>query len=61
MSKSNNKKPDILNQQTLAIRSGIERTEMGEHSEALFMTSSFIFDSCHDASEKFSQSSKNPL
>ena len=54
MSKSNNKKPSILNQQTLAIRSGIDRTEMGEHSEALFMTSSFIFDSCHDASEKFS-------
>lgn len=49
-----NKKPNSLNQQTLAIRSGSERTEIGEHSEALFLTSSYIFDDCFDASQKFS-------
>jgi len=39
---------------TLAVRAGQRRSAEGEHSEALYMTSSFVFDSCHDASQRFS-------
>ncbi len=39
---------------TLAIRSGYRRTEEGEHSEALFMTSSFVFGSAAEAAARFS-------
>ena len=40
--------------ETLAIRSGIDRTAHGEHSEAIFTTSSYVFDSCADAAARFS-------
>lgn len=39
---------------TLAIRSGHERTQFGEHSEAIFTTSSFVFDSAEQAKARFS-------
>ena len=29
---------------TLAVRAGIERSQFGEHSEALYLTSSFVFE-----------------
>lgn len=38
---------------TLAIRAGSSRTEEGEHSEALFLTSSFVFDSAEQAAARF--------
>jgi len=45
---------------TLAVRAGQRRSAEGEHSEALYMTSSFVFDSCTDAAERFSgQKSEN--
>lgn len=39
---------------TLAIRSGIHRTEEGEHSEPLFLTSSYVFSSAAEAEKRFS-------
>ncbi len=39
---------------TLAIRAGIQRSQFHEHSEALFLTSSFVFDSAQQAARRFS-------
>ena len=39
---------------TQAIRAGQSRTQEHEHSEPIFATSSFVFDSAADAAEKFS-------
>ena len=38
---------------TLAVRAGCARTNEGEHSEALFLTSSFVFDSAAHAAARF--------
>lgn len=38
---------------TLAVRAGIERSQFGEHSEALYLTSSFVFKSAGQAAERF--------
>ena len=40
--------------ETLAVRGGIERSQFGEHSEALYLTSSFIFKSAAQAAARFS-------
>jgi O-succinylhomoserine sulfhydrylase len=39
---------------TLAIRAGTERSQFGEHSEALFLTSSFVFENAAQAAARFS-------
>lgn len=39
--------------ETLAIRSGYQRTAEGEHSEAIFPTSSFVFGSAAEAAARF--------
>jgi len=41
-------------QATLAIRTGHQRTPEGEHSEPIFPTSSFVFDSAQQAAARFS-------
>jgi len=38
---------------TLAVRAGIDRTNFGEHSEPIFLTSSFVHDSAAHAAAKF--------
>ncbi len=38
---------------TLAVRAGQRRSDEGEHSEALYLTSSYIFDSAADAAARF--------
>ncbi len=38
---------------TLAIRAGIARSAEGEHSEPIYMTSSYVFDSAADAAATF--------
>jgi O-succinylhomoserine sulfhydrylase len=43
-----------LDLDTLAIRGGTQRTEFNEHSEALFLTSSFVFGSAEEAAGLFS-------
>ncbi|WP_341937002.1 O-succinylhomoserine sulfhydrylase [Marinimicrobium sp. C2-29] len=39
---------------TLAVRAGCHRSPEGEHSEALFLTSSYVFASAREAAERFS-------
>lgn len=39
---------------TLAVRAGQVRTHEGEHSEALFLTSSYVFGSAQEAADRFS-------
>jgi O-succinylhomoserine sulfhydrylase len=39
---------------TRAVRAGTLRSEFGEHGEALFLTSSFVFDSAAQAAARFS-------
>ena len=38
---------------TLAVRAGIERSQFGEHAEALYLTSSFVFKSAAQAAARF--------
>ncbi len=38
---------------TLAVRTGQERSQFGEHSEALYLTSSFVFDNAAQAAARF--------
>ena len=40
--------------ETLAVREGIERSQFGEHSEALYLTSSFVFKTAAQAAARFS-------
>ncbi|WDD92690.1 O-succinylhomoserine sulfhydrylase [Burkholderia sp. FERM BP-3421] len=47
---------DSLNFDTLAVRAGTLRSEFNEHSEALYLTSSFCFSSAADAAERFKNS-----
>ncbi|MDP2809037.1 MAG: O-succinylhomoserine sulfhydrylase [Rhodocyclaceae bacterium] len=39
---------------TLAVRAGQQRSQFGEHAEALYLTSSFVFDSAAHAAARFS-------
>jgi len=39
--------------ETLGVRAGIERSQFNEHSEALFLTSSFVFNSAAQAAARF--------
>jgi O-succinylhomoserine sulfhydrylase len=38
---------------TLAVRAGIARSQFGEHSEALYLTSSFVFENAAQAAARF--------
>jgi O-succinylhomoserine sulfhydrylase len=50
-----------LHPDTLAIRAGTRRTEFSEHSEALFLTSSFVFGSAAEAAARFSGAEPGPI
>lgn len=45
---------DKYQQDTVAIRSGYQRTHENEHGEAMFLTSSYVFDSAEMAAKYFS-------
>jgi O-succinylhomoserine sulfhydrylase len=45
-----------LELETLGVRAGQARTEFNEHAEALFLTSSFVFESAEQAAGRFSGS-----
>jgi O-succinylhomoserine sulfhydrylase len=45
---------DEFDLDTLAVRAGIERSQFNEHSEALYLTSSFVFESAAKAAARFS-------
>jgi O-succinylhomoserine sulfhydrylase len=46
--------PEGLGLDTLAVRAGIERSQFGEHAEAMYLTSSFVFKSAAEAAARFS-------
>ncbi|MDX9993851.1 MAG: O-succinylhomoserine sulfhydrylase [Rhodocyclaceae bacterium] len=45
---------EALRGETLAVRAGQERSQFGEHAEALYLTSSFVFDNAAQAAARFS-------
>ena len=45
-----------LQPETLALHTGIHRSQFNEHSEAMYLTSSFVFDSAAQAAARFSGS-----
>jgi O-succinylhomoserine sulfhydrylase len=46
---------------TLAIRSGFERSQFGEHGEPIMTTSSYVFSSAAEAAARFSGESAGPI
>ena len=46
--------PEGLSTDTLAVRAGMDRTQHREHSEAMYLTSSFVFDNAAQAATLFS-------
>ncbi|NNM51582.1 MAG: O-succinylhomoserine sulfhydrylase [Pseudomonadales bacterium] len=49
--------PELLDEvafDTLAVRAGGRRSQEGEHSEALYLTSSFVYGSAEEAAARFS-------
>ena len=57
MTEKNESLHDVLAEaqfDTLAIRAGQVRTPEGEHSDAIFLTSSYVFDSAAQAAARFS-------
>lgn len=50
-----------LHPDTLAVRAGTFRSELNEHSEALFLTSSFVFNSAAEAAARFSGAEPGPI
>ncbi len=55
MTEYNNKPlPADLSIDTLAVRAGMDRTHHREHSEAMYLTSSFVFDNAAQAAVMFS-------
>jgi O-succinylhomoserine sulfhydrylase len=44
---------DGFDLETLAVRAGTKRSDFGEHSEALYLTSSFVFESAAQAAARF--------
>lgn len=47
-------KHSTLKPETLAVRAGQERSQFNEHAEALYLTSSFVFESAAQAAVRFS-------
>ena len=41
--------------ETLAVRSGIHRSQFNEHSEAMYLTSSFVFETAAQAADRFAE------
>lgn len=50
-----------LHPDTLAVRAGTVRTSFQEHSEAMFLTSSFVFSSAAEAAARFAGSEAGPI
>lgn len=44
---------DDFSLETLAVRAGIHRSQFNEHSEALYLTSSFVFENAAQAAARF--------
>ncbi|MCU0933252.1 MAG: O-succinylhomoserine sulfhydrylase [Thiobacillaceae bacterium] len=50
-----------LHPDTLAVRAGTVRTSFQEHSEAMFLTSSFVFSSAAEAAARFAGTQAGPI
>ncbi|MDO9226587.1 MAG: O-succinylhomoserine sulfhydrylase [Pseudomonadota bacterium] len=50
-----------LQPETLAVRSGTVRSQFNEHSEAMYLTSSFVFTSAAEAAARFSGAEAGPI
>ncbi len=44
--------------ETLAVRAGIARSQFNEHSEALYLTSSFVFGSAAEAAARYNNANR---
>lgn len=53
--------PVSLHPDTLAVRAGTQRSQFQEHSEALYLTSSFVFNSAAEAAARFSGAEAGPI
>lgn len=52
---------DLLQLETLAVRAGTQRSQFNEHSEAMYLTSSFVFGSAAEAAARFSGAQPGPI
>jgi len=52
---------DDYDLETLAVRAGTVRSQFNEHSEALFLTSSFVFASAAEAAARFKGEQPGPI
>jgi O-succinylhomoserine sulfhydrylase len=50
-----------LRPETLALRAGTQRSPFGEHSEALFLTSSFVYENAQQAADRFAGTVDGPI
>ncbi len=50
-----------LHPDTLAVRAGTRRSQFQEHSEAMYLTSSFVFNSAAEAAARFSGTEPGPI
>lgn len=50
-----------LQPETLAVRAGTQRSQFNEHSEAMYLTSSFVFGSAAEAAARFSGAEAGPI
>lgn len=50
-----------IGDETLAIRAGFQRSDVGEHGEPIMTTSSFVFASAAEAAARFSGESDGPI
>jgi len=53
MSMAQHKMPDGLHLQTLAVRAAVERSQYGENSEALYLTSGYVQSSAESQARRF--------
>ncbi|MBI1282987.1 MAG: O-succinylhomoserine sulfhydrylase [Thiobacillus sp.] len=52
---------DEYDLETLAVRAGTVRSQFNEHSEAMFLTSSFVFSSAAEAAARFKGEQPGPI
>ena len=52
---------DTYDIETLAVRAGTVRSQFNEHSEAMFLTSSFVFNSAAEAAARFKGEQPGPI
>jgi O-succinylhomoserine sulfhydrylase len=50
-----------LHPDTLAVRAGTQRSQFQEHSEAMYLTSSFVFGNAAEAAARFSGAEPGPI